>query len=138
MSQPQLDSTKNGEHNMTSMITVYLMTATLALTTPIEGLKRPGLTIPQGMIESGLNKRARGKAGEVGAWQVLEKYHGKVPKGLAKQAAHHEQIMDTLIRSHKGSIPEAVMRYNSWRNIKAGNRYLAKVRKRALEYYFIA
>ena len=116
----------------------FLLISTSIQAFPAESLKRPLLTIPQGQIESRLNPKAKGKAGERGAWQVLQREWGKVPRGLKAQAKQHEQIMDALIKENHGNISKAVMRYNSYKNIKAGYRYLAKVRKRAIEYYFIA
>jgi len=117
-------------------IALLLTSITLAAH-PVENLKRPLLTIPIGQIESELDSKARGRCGEKGAWQVIERWHGKVPRGLSRQARQHERILDGLIAEHKGDICTAVMRYNSYKNKKAGRAYLAKVRKRVFEYYFI-
>lgn len=121
---------------MVDTITVLLLATTLAA--PVHGLKRPALTIPQGQVESRLNPKAAGKAGEQGAWQVLPADWGKVPRTLQGQGLQHEQIMDELIQENKGDISKAIMSYNSRRNKAAGKRYLAKVRLRAFEYHFIA
>lgn len=122
---------------MIGTIAFLLLSVSVVTYQPVDNLKRPGLTIPIGQVESQLNPRARGRAGEKGAWQVIERWHGKVPKGLKRQARQHEQIMDGLIEENNGNINIAVMRYNSYKNHAAGRIYLAKVRKRAIEYYFI-
>lgn len=122
---------------MIGSLTAVLI-ATSVISHPIAAdLKRPALTIPQGQIESRLNPKAVGAAGEKGAWQVLEKDHGKVPSKLKDQAIQHEMIMDELIQENKGDIPRAIMRYNSYKNVKAGKIYLTKVLKRAIEYWFV-
>ena len=96
-------------------------------------LERPVLTIAQGQVESRLNPKAVGKAGERGAWQVMEKTWGKVPKKLDGQARQAERILQELISENKGDHFEALVKYNSYHNRKAGVKYACKVRKRAFE-----
>lgn len=112
-----------------------LLTAVIATTPLADNLKRPALTIPQGIVESGLNTKARGKAGEKGAWQVREKYHGKVPKRLIDQGKQAEKILDELLKTTEGDMLKALSRYNG--SGKAADRYAAKVRQRAFQYHFI-
>lgn len=73
--------------------------------------KRPALSAAQAIVESRGNIKARGKAGEKGAWQVREKYWGKVPGSAVKQALQNERIIEDLIRA-TGGLPLAVERYN--------------------------
>lgn len=98
---------------------------------PIVDLQRPELTIAQGYVESGMKAKARGKAGELGAWQVIEKYYGKVPKKLHQQAKQAESILNELLTDNADDLEKALQFYNSRKNTKAGKRYVAKVRQEA-------
>lgn len=95
-------------------------------------LERPTLSYAQGMVESNLKVNAVGKAKEKGAWQVREKYWGKVPATIEEQALQNEKIMDELLNADN-DIFEALIRYNAGSNRKAGLKYAKKVRKKALE-----
>jgi len=94
-------------------------------------LERPHLTVAQGYIESNMNRRARGKAGEKGAFQVREKYWGKVPKDLKGQAFQSERIMNELLKNCGGDLFLAVAKYNG--SGDASFRYARKVRQRSIE-----
>lgn len=93
------------------------------------GLERPYLTIAQGIEESKLNPKAVGRKGELGAWQVREKYWGKVPKDLSGQARHAEQILNKIMRRNKCTIKEALVRYNG--SGRAASAYADRVIYRA-------
>lgn len=113
------------------MIVSIILSLVMNITaTPLE---RPLVTIAQGQIESGLNPKAVGASGEKGAYQVLEKYWGKVPRTLEAQARQAESILNSLISENNGSHFEALIKYNSYKNRKKGIVYACKVRKRALE-----
>ena len=88
------------------------------------------LATAQGLVESRLNPWAVGKANERGAWQVIEKYHGKVPATLPEQFCHYAKIMDGLRSAHHTE-EKAIERYNG--KGKKAKRYLALVQKKALE-----
>ena len=94
-------------------------------------LERPHLTIVQGIVESNLNANAVGSSNERGAWQAREMYWGKVPNGLAKQAVHAEQILNTIKQERNVSLFEALCRYNG--KGKKSVRYACKVRRMAIE-----
>lgn len=108
-----------------------MLTVTLALN-PSD---RVTLVQGQGIVESGLNRFAVGKAKEQGAWQVIEKYHGKTPKDLRGQLDQHIKIMDNLLVEQKGNIEMAITRYNGAG--KKAKRYYATVRKKTLELHII-
>lgn len=75
------------------------------------GLARPHITTAQGIVESGLNPKAV-NGGAKGAWQVKEKYWGKVPKDLNGQARHAEKVLSFIMKRDKCSVREALMKYN--------------------------
>lgn len=88
------------------------------------------LATAQGIVESGLNPWAVGKAKERGAWQVIERHHGKVPLSILGQFKQYNGIMSALTREH-GTVEKAIIRYNG-----AGpgaRKYCRKVQKKALE-----
>lgn len=103
-----------------------ILTTTLMLT-PVE---RPHLVIAQGLVESGMNQYAVGKAKERGAWQVIARHWGRVPRTLINQQKQHSRIMRELVEEH-GSVELAVKRYNGAG--RGAERYLAKVRLKTLE-----
>lgn len=93
------------------------------------------LTFPQvsltiGCVESGMSTTAIGKAGERGAFQVREKYWGKVPKTLKGQMQQHNTILLDLVNEH-GTLPKAVERYNG--RGKKAKRYLGAITQETLE-----
>ena len=94
-------------------------------------LERPHYTMAQGYVESNLNKKAVGKAGEKGAWQVREKYWGKVPKSLIGQAKHSERITNELVKRNGGSLFIATVRYNG--SGYQARRYAGKVLQKTFE-----
>lgn len=75
-------------------------------------LQRPALTSAQSLVESGANIYAIGSVGERGAFQVREKYWGKVPKDMLSQARQAESILDSLIIECNGDTYIALQRYN--------------------------
>ena len=54
------------------------------------------------IIESNGNPKAKGKSGERGAFQVIEKEFGKVSKNPTKQAKQSEDILEDLVRVSHG------------------------------------
>ena len=88
------------------------------------------LATAQGLVESNLNPWAVGKANERGAWQVIERYHGKVPRSLPEQCRHYTKIMGGLTTEH-GTVEKAITRYNG-SGVDA-KRYCQRVQKKALE-----
>lgn len=85
---------------MINTILILMTTVTIAAT-PIDNLKRPGLTIPQGQIESNLNYRAKGKAGERGAWQQIRRY------------VKDDYIADELLKSKRPYVYAAIAKVES-------------------------
>jgi len=106
-----------------------LITA-LALTIP---LQRPHLTLAQGIVESHCNPYAIGKAKEKGAYQVTEKYWGKVPQGHTAQAQQAEQIMNELLLASGNDVSHALELYNGGESNKATRKYRQRVISKALE-----
>ena len=94
-------------------------------------LERPELTLTQGYVESNMNRNARGKKGEKGAWQVREKYWGKVPKHLLGQAQQSERILNELLAESNNNLHTALRKYNG-RGAKAV-KYANQVRKKTIE-----
>lgn len=67
------------------------------------------------IVESQGTPWAKGKAGERGAWQVIDKHwpHGPVPNHPVNQALQAEKILDELVASSpRGSLRSALARYN--------------------------
>lgn len=110
---------------------MFTITAMLLASLSLLELERPELTIEQGKIESNLNVRARGKAGEKGAWQVKEKHWGKVPKTFKGQALQAEDILNELLEASDNDLRTAIRKYNG--SGKSAVRYANKVCKRTLE-----
>jgi len=88
------------------------------------------LATAQGLVESNLNPWVVGKAKEHGAWQVIEKYHGRVPATILGQFWHYTAIMDGLITEYK-TVEKAITRYNG--SGEKARRYCRRVQKKALE-----
>lgn len=110
----------------------------MLLTTLIFSLFTGGVTIErhhvvtaQGYIESNMNRKAVGKAGEKGAFQVKECEWGKVPKDLKGQALQNERILNELLKESSNDLYTAIRKYNGrgWR----AARYASKVRRMAFE-----
>lgn len=110
---------------------MLLTTLTLAFFAGSFYLERPHLTIAQGMVESGLNQYAIGKSKEKGAWQVREKYWGKVPNKLHEQAQQSERILNELLRESRNDLYTAITKYNG--SGPEAVRYTKVVRKRTIE-----
>lgn len=110
---------------------MFITSLLLSLCLGIEPLKRPHLTEVQGYVESNMNSKAIGKVKEKGAWQVREKYWGKVPRKLIDQAKQAERILDELLKANNNNLHTSVMRYNG-AGIKARS-YANKIRKRTFE-----
>ena len=95
------------------------------------------LQVAIGMTESGMKLTAQSKNGKrfgyKGAFQVIEKEHGKVPKGLFGQLKQNEKILEELLEETNNDPMESLVKYNSYKNRKAGLRYAKKVRKKAFE-----
>jgi hypothetical protein len=99
------------------------------------GLQRPELTIAHGIIESNLNPRAIGKMKEKGAWQVREKFWGKVPDDIFAQAKQHERILNTLIKESNNDLSKAISRYNG--KGRKAQIYAKKVIRKTFELHFV-
>lgn len=93
-------------------------------------ISRPELTVAQGMAESKMNPYAIGRHGERGAFQVIERHWGKVPKDIQGQQRQNERIMDELLQASGGSLHGALRRYNG--SGKAARRYANRVAASAI------
>ena len=91
----------------------------------------PQVSLAIGKVESGMNHRAVGRAGERGAFQVLEKHWGKVPRTLRGQMLQHDRVLRELHRECGGDLPLAITRYNG--KGKKARKYLGKVTREVLE-----
>lgn len=107
------------------------LTAFAVLCTFVLGIQEPHLTIAQSIIESGANPRAIGKVGEKGAFQVREKYWGKVPRTYKAQAKQAERIRNILTEQENGDIIQALERYNGIG--KPAEQYVRKVLHKTFE-----
>lgn len=114
---------------------MLILSLLLVLTSPFPELKRPEIVISQGHIESGMNRFAVGKTREKGAFQVREKYWGKVPRDLKGQMLQNEDIMDELLEANDDCLETALVRYNG-RGRKA-REYAKKVIRGAIEVAII-
>lgn len=74
-------------------------------------IERPAFVVAQGMQESHMNQFEIGKYGERGAFQVREKYWGRVPRDLKGQIIQNEKIVGSLHKRYK-SWPLVFERYN--------------------------
>lgn len=110
-----------------------LLLAALSLSpVDLQHLERPELVLAQGLVESGCNPYARGKAGEIGAFQVLESDWGRVPKSLLPQAMKTDRILDELVEEH-GDLNTGIERYNGSGRTAAPKRYRVTVVRKTLE-----
>lgn len=87
--------------------------------------KRPRLAAAQAIIESN-GRNVRGKAGEKGIWQIIEREHGVVPDDIEGQADKWEQVFEDYLACSKGRLKEALCRYNSGRPDRS-EQYALKV-----------
>lgn len=62
--------------------------------------------------ESNFRLDAKGKAGEVGAFQVIPRYHGNPGHTWGSQTKSAERILRDLVESSGGRLESAVMKYN--------------------------
>ena len=74
--------------------------------------KRPELMAAIAIQESDGTPWAKGKAGEKGAFQVIEKDWGKVSQHPDEQAKQAERILDELLEASKGNELKAIAMYN--------------------------
>ena len=93
--------------------------------------KNPKLMASVAIVESNGTPHAVGRSGERGAWQVIPKVWGSVPKSADGQARQAERILDELVAaSPRGSLRCALARYNGGDRPKAVSyRYADKVLK---------
>ena len=112
-------------------MTILTILTMLAISGGTFDLQRPHLVIGQGLVESGMNQYAVGKDKDKGAFQVIEKYWGKVPKDMASQAKQNERIVDTLLAENDGDLFTAICRYNG--SGEQAVRYAALVRQKTIE-----
>lgn len=91
--------------------------------------KDPHLMAAVAIVESNGTPNAVGRSGERGAWQVIPKVWGSVPKSVVGQARQSERILDELVAaSPRGSLRCALARYNGGDNPPAQSwRYADKV-----------
>lgn len=93
-------------------------------------MKRPRLAAAQAIVESDGTVTARGAAGEIGIWQVIERDWGPTPKNDIKgQADQYESIMESLIKESDGNLRKALGKYNGDRSGKYARKVLSKVEK---------
>lgn len=62
--------------------------------------------------ESGFNIRARGKSGEVGAFQIIPRLHGHPGNSWESQTDAAERLLNELISDSGGRLDVAVRKYN--------------------------
>ena len=93
--------------------------------------KNPKLMAAVAIVESNGTPHAVGRSGERGAWQVIPKVWGSVPKSADGQAKQAERILDELVAaSPRRSLRCALARYNGGDKPKAVSyRYADKVLK---------
>jgi len=91
----------------------------------------PLLVIAQGHVESNMNPYAIGRAKEKGAFQVIEKHWGKVPKSIYLQARQNERIIASLREESNGRIWTAVRKYNG--KGKKSREYTWKVQRKVIQ-----
>ena len=90
----------------------------------------PHLMAAVAIVESNGTPNAVGRSGERGAWQVIPKVWGSVPKSLTGQARQSERILDELVAaSPRGSLLQGLSKYNTGRVTPAGIKYAKKVLK---------
>lgn len=93
--------------------------------------KNPKLMASVAIVESNGTPHAVGRSGERGAWQVIPKVWGSVPKSADGQARQAERILDELVAaSPRRSLLQGLSAYNTGSyNSKVGRQYAMKVLK---------
>jgi hypothetical protein len=89
--------------------------------------KRPRLMAAVAVVESNANPKAIGKAGEKGAWQVIEEEWGIVPDDAEGQCKQAEGILEELLEASEGKLKGGLSKYNGDRTGKYAQKVLAKV-----------
>ena len=115
---------------------IVLKTALLISLGVMSPAERHHLVQAQAIVESGVNQYAAGRAGERGAWQVIGRIWGRVPRSYPAQRAQHVKIMDTLVEECCGDVPTAIRRYNG--SGRATWVYLGKVRRKTIELQILS
>lgn len=82
------------------------------MTKAVNATKRPALMAAIALQESDGTPWARGKSGEKGAFQVMEKNWGLVSQNPVDQAMQAEKILDELLEASKGDVRKALSMYN--------------------------
>lgn len=82
------------------------------MTQAVNATKRPTLMAAIALQESDGTPWAKGKAGEKGAFQVMEKDWGLVSQNPVDQAMQAEKILDELLEASKGDVRKALSMYN--------------------------
>lgn len=88
--------------------------------------KRPRLLAAVAAVESNGNPSARGKAGEIGAYQVTPKHWGAVPKDIAGQTDQAAKILEELLEANSGRIKPALSAYNGDTTGRYADKVMAK------------
>ena len=78
--------------------------------------KRPRLLAAVAAEESNANPAAVGKAGEVTAWQIIEREWGYAGKTTEEHAKKAEEILEHLLTESHGNIRKALESYNGGTN----------------------
>jgi len=93
--------------------------------------KSPKLMTAIAVRESNGNPDQLGDGGKAkGAFQVQEQYWGDVPDTATEQAQQAEEILETLVRKHRGSLRRALAHYNGgYSNSRESREYALKVIK---------
>lgn len=85
----------------------------------------PRLYAAVAKVEADYRPQIIGKAGEKGMFQILEKFHGKVPDDLTGQLRKAESILEPLIKKH--GLRKGISRYNG--KGRKAQLYAAKILK---------
>lgn len=74
--------------------------------------KRPRLLAAVAAVESNGTPWAKGNAGEVTAWQIIEREWGYAGKTTEEHAQKAEEILEHLLKESNGNIRKALELYN--------------------------
>ena len=105
------------------------------MTKAVNATKRPALMAAIALQESDGTPWARGKSGEKGAFQVMEKdWKIKVSDNPTEQALQAQKILDKLLKAFKGDVRKALSMYNggprpSKKSYKYADSVIAKWKK---------